>query len=64
MGKNVFDKKPFMKFDYASVDGSSLRNEYEIKEKIISELQKLKSDKPWNTNSINIDGAIQIVKES
>lgn len=64
MVKNIFDKKPFMTFDYASVDGSSPRNEYEIKEKIISELQRCKFDKPWSTNSINIDEAIQIVKES
>lgn len=62
--EGIFDKKPFITFDYVSIDGSKPRFEYEIKEKIISELQKLKSDKPGSTNSISINRAIQIVKEA
>ena len=56
------DKKTILQLDYISDDGSKIRNEFEIKEKIISELQKLKSDKLSHINSINIDYAIDIVK--
>ena len=47
--------------DYVSFDGSSPRNEFEIKKKIAEELQKFKSDKPGCINSISIDQAINIV---
>lgn len=47
--------------DSVSFNGSSPRNEFEIKNKIVDELQKLKSDKPGYINTIGIDRAIDIV---
>lgn len=64
MDKNILDKESFLIVEYASCDGSQPRNEFEIKKEIISELRKLKSDKPWSTNSISIDQAISIVANS
>lgn len=55
--EDIFD----LNIAYASFDGSKPRNEFEIKEKIISELSKLKSDRLGHTNSISIDHAIDIV---
>jgi hypothetical protein len=56
--------KPILTLDYVSCEGSQLRNEFEIKEKIISELQALKSDKAGYINTINIDYAIDIVNRA
>ena len=54
-------KKPIFTVKYASFDGSKPRNEFEIKKKIVSELQALKSDRAGHINTINIDYAIDIV---
>ena len=56
------NKKSILKLDYVSFDGNRPRNEFEIKEKIISEFQKLKSEKLGHINTINIDYAIDIIK--
>lgn len=50
--------------DYVSCDGSQPRNEFEIKKKIVSELQALKSDIAGHINTINIDYAIDIVNRA
>lgn len=50
--------------DYVSFDGSQPRNEFEIKKKIISEFEALKSDKAGHINTINIDHAIDIVSRA
>lgn len=46
------------------LDSLNAKNEYEIKKKIVSELEKLKSDKPGSTNTISIDYAIKIVNKA
>lgn len=56
------EKKPVLTVEYVSFDGSVLRNEFEIKKKIISELKALKSDRAGHINTINIDYAIDIVR--
>lgn len=39
-------------------------NEYELKKKIVSKLEKLKSDSAGSTNTISIDYAIEIVNKA
>lgn len=60
----MLKKKLTLALDYVSCDGSQPRNEFEIKKKIISELQALKSDKAGHINTINIDYAIDIVNRA
>lgn len=62
--KNILKKQPILTVDYVSCDGSQPRNEFEIKKKIISELQALKSDRAGHINTINIDYAIDIVNRA
>ena len=64
MINNLLNKKPLLTLDYVSCDGSQPRNEFEIKKKIISELQALKSDRAGHINTINIDFAIDIVNRA
>lgn len=59
--------KAGLKLDYAYISGSTItggctKEAETLRENIINELRKLNSDKPWSTNSINIEGAINIVK--
>jgi len=63
--------KTGMKLDYASVgiNGSTITGGYtkeaeSLRSNIINELNNLKSDKPWNTNTINIECAIEIVRNA
>ena len=55
---------PLFTVEYMSCDGSKLRNEFEIKDRIISELNSLKSNKAGYINTINIDRAIDIVRRA
>lgn len=57
-------KEPFLRLEYLYTDDSRPRNEYEIKKKIITEFEKLRSDSPGSINTINIDYAIEIVNRS
>ena len=61
---SLFNKEPILELEYAYIDSSKPRNEFEIKDKIMGELQKLKSDKVGHINTINIDDAIEIVREA
>ena len=60
----LLNKQPMLTIDYVSFDGSQPRNEFEIKKKIISEFEALKSDKAGHINTINIDHAIDIVSRA
>lgn len=62
--ENLLNKKPTLTIEHISFDGSTPRNEFEIKKKIISELRALKSDKVGHINTINIDRAIDIVSRA
>lgn len=61
---SVLTKDPILKFEYVFTNGSSPRNEYEIKRDIVSELEKLKSESPGSVNTISIDYAISIVNRA
>ena len=61
---SVLTKDPILKFEYVFTNGSSQRNEYEIKRDIVSELEKLKSESPGSVNTISIDYAISIVNRA
>lgn len=55
--------KPFMIFDYASVENIKLNNEAEtLRLNIINKFKSLLSDKADHINTINIEYAIDITK--
>lgn len=46
------------------IDNLNARSEYEVKKKIVSELEQLKDDRAGSTNTISIDYAIKIVNKA
>ena len=61
---SILTKDPILKSECVFTNGSSPRNEYEIKRDIVSELEKLKSESPGSVNTISIDYAISIVNRA
>lgn len=61
---SILKDDSMLKFDYVFTEGFNPRSEYEVKKKIISEFEKLRSDKPGSINTISIDYAIEIVNMS
>lgn len=58
------NNEPILQLECVFTNDSRPRSEYEVKKKIVSELEKLKSDKPGSTNTISIDYAIKIVNKA
>lgn len=58
------NNKLILQLEYVFTNDSRSRSEYEIKRKIVSELEKLKSDRQGSINTISIDYAIEIVNKA